>query len=85
MVSNRFLHDDSMTQMLQVATGVLQDQGIICEITSPTSVSFSSTLPQSRVKEIFESSSVPMKPSFNSAENGCRGTAIVLGVSRADE
>ena len=85
MVSNRFLHDSSMTQMLRVATGVLQDQGIICEITSPTSVSFSSTLPERRVKEIFEGSSPLMKPSFNSAENGCRGTAVVLGVLRADE
>jgi len=71
--------------MLSAAIQLFEDQGVICEITSPTSVSFSSTLPSERVKEIFEASSVPMKPSFEDAQSGCRGTAVVQGIPRADE
>ena len=85
MLSNRGLHAASMTQMLLAAIKLFEDQGVICEVTSPTSVSFSSTLPKARVKEIFEASSVPMKPSFSESEQGSYGTANVQGVPRADE
>ena len=85
MHTNRGVHESSMIQMLSAALKLFQDQGVICEITSPNSISFSSTLPQSRVKEIFEASSVPMIPSFSEAQQGCRGTAAVQGIARADE
>ena len=85
MLANKGFHESSMIQMLSSAIKLFQDQGVICEISSPSSVNFSSTLPKERVKEIFEASSVPMQPSFESAEQGCRGTATVQGIPRADE
>lgn len=85
MLTEKLLHDSSMYQILTIATEHLERQGIICDVTSPKSVSFSSTLPEREVKEIFEGSSVPMKPSFEQAARGCRGTAVVQGIPRADE
>lgn len=79
------MFESRLTGMLQAAIPFFEDQGVICEITSPTSISFSSTLPKSRVRDIFEASSVPIKPSFADAESGCRGDAVVQGVPRADE
>ena len=83
--SSKLLHTNAMNQMLGVCIGLFKEQGVLCEIQSPTEISFESTLPRERVKEIFESSSVPLNPSFEEIDNGCRGTAKVLGVSRADE
>ena len=85
MVSNRLLHTSSMLQMLGQAISFFSDQGVICEVTSPSSMSFKSTLPKERVKEIFEASSIPIKPTFEETPEGCMGTVIVQGVTRADE
>ena len=85
MISNRLLHETSMNQMLGVAIRLLSDQGVICEVKSSSSVSFKSTLPKVRVREIFDASSVPMKVTFDQVSEGCGGTAIVQGVPRADE
>ena len=86
MHTQRLLQDAPMMQLLGAALKNFERQGVICEITSPNSVSFSSTLPQAQVQEIFDGSSVPMKPLFDSAAvQGCRGSAVVQGIMRADE
>lgn len=85
MLSGKMLHDSSMIQMLNVVVENFAAQGVIAEITSPSGLSFSSTLPQSTVREILQGCSIPLSFSFEQAQTGCRGSAKVQGLQRADE
>ena len=87
MLTQKLMHDTAMTNMLSMVIDNFREQGVICEITSPSSFSFSSTLPPSRVAEVFEGCSLPLKPVIETVENtaGCHGSAEVLGLLRADE
>ena len=85
MLTRRFLHDSKMIQMLGVVVSHLEGMGVICEIVSPTRISFSSTLPRSRVQKILESSSASLIPIFENVSQGARGEAEVQGIPRADE
>ena len=85
MLSGKMLHDSSMTQMLNVVVDNFARQGVVCEIASPSKLSFSSTLPESTVREILAGCSLPLSVSFEQAQSGCRGSAEVQGLQRADE
>ena len=85
MLTQKLLHSSNMLHMLVVVVRYFEDMGVICEITSPTTISFSSTLPKACVREVFEGSSVPFTPSFEDVEQGARGSAEVQAIPRADE
>lgn len=85
MLTQKLLHSSKMLNMLAAVVTYFEDMGVICEITSPTRLSFSSTLPKARVREIFEGSSVPLIPLFEDVGQGARGSAEVQGIPRADE
>lgn len=87
MLTNKMMHDSQMLNMLSKVVESFQAQGVVCEITSPKSLSFSSTLPPARVKEVFEACSLPLKPTIQTLESaaGCHGSVEVLGLTRADE
>ena len=81
------LHDIQMLNMLSVVVQSFQEQGVVCEITSPKSLSFSSALSPARVKEVFQGCSLPLEPTIHilEATGGCHGSVEVLGLTRADE
>lgn len=87
LIGGKLGHDASMTNMLGFVIDNFKQQGVVCEITSPTSFSFSSTLPSPRVREIFEGCSLPLKPTVQELEGtaGCHGSVEVIGLARADE
>ncbi|MXV76279.1 hypothetical protein F4Z99_18650 [Candidatus Poribacteria bacterium] len=87
MLTQKVLHDSQMMNMLNVVVENFKQQGVICEITSPTSFSFSSTLPSARVEDVFEGCSLPLKSTIQSLEEtaGCHGSVEVIGLARADE
>ena len=85
MLTEKLLHDTNMIDMLNVVVENFRQQGVICEIASPSELSFSSTLPEASVREIVAGCSLPLALTFEQAQAGCRGSAKVQGLARADE